>query len=99
MLFVLLHNHYIQQLVLDIVNPDARNHLRAATAEERIISVLAAFPEYYKRYKSELAAELFITEFNRRVFVSLCEIINDCKEINSTAFGGDYTGEQGTGQI
>lgn len=73
------------------VNPDARNHLRAATAEERIISVLAAFPEYYKRYKSELAAELFITEFNRRVFVSLCEIINDCKEINSTAFGGDYT--------
>lgn len=73
------------------VNPEARNHLRAATAEERIISVLAAYPELYRKYDSQLTAELFITDFNRRVFISLCEIINDCKEITSTAFGGDYT--------
>lgn len=59
----------------DRINPQRMTNLRAARAEEDLISVLLAFPEKAEKIASLIAPEDFVTDFNRRVFMALLEQI------------------------
>lgn len=59
----------------DRINPQRMTHLRAARAEEDIISVLLAFPEKAEKIAQQLPPEEFVTDFNRRVYLALLEQI------------------------
>lgn len=59
----------------DRINPQRMTHLRAARAEEDLISVLLAFPEKAEKISSRIAPEEFVTDFNRRVYLALLEQI------------------------
>ena len=50
-------------------------HLRAARAEEDLISVLLAFPEKAEKVAAQVSPEAFVTDFNRRVYLALLEQI------------------------
>ncbi len=59
----------------DKVNPQRPRHLKAAKAEEDLLSVLINMPEKAPRITSQISEEDFVTDFNRRVFISLKEKI------------------------
>ncbi len=59
----------------DRINPQRMTHLRAARAEEDLISVLLAFPEKAEKVAKAVAPEEFVTDFNRRVYLALLEQI------------------------
>lgn len=65
----------------DKVNPQRPRHLKAAKAEEDLLSVLINMPEKSPRITSQISEEDFVTDFNRRVFIALKEKI----EQNPTA--------------
>ena len=65
----------------DKVNPQRPRHLKAAKAEEDLLSVLINMPEKAPRVTSQISEEDFVTDFNRRVFIALKEKI----EQNPTA--------------
>ena len=59
----------------DKVNPQRPRHLKAAKAEEDLLSVLINMPEKAPRVTSQISEEDFVTDFNRRVFIALKEKI------------------------
>ena len=59
----------------DKVNPQRPRHLKAAKAEEDLLSVLINMPEKATRITSQISEEDFVTDFNRRVFIALKEKI------------------------
>ncbi len=59
----------------DKINPQRMTHLKAARAEEDLISVLLAFPEKAEKLSALISPEDFVTDFNRRVFLALLEQI------------------------
>lgn len=59
----------------DKINPQRMTHLKAARAEEDLISVLLAFPEKADKVEEQIAPEDFVTDFNRRVYMALLEQI------------------------
>ena len=59
----------------DKINPQRMTHLKAARAEEDIISVLLAFPDRAEKIAAAVSPEDFVTDFNRRVFMALLEQI------------------------
>ena len=61
----------------DKINPQKRQNLRGSKLEEDIITILLNFPEYLSFIEENLGAEDFITDFNRKIFLLLCEKIRD----------------------
>lgn len=59
----------------DKINPQRMTHLKAARAEEDILSVLLAFPEKAEKIAAQISPEEFVTDFNRRVYMALLEQI------------------------
>ena len=60
----------------DRVNRDYAKNVKAAHAEETVLGLMLLFPEYTEKVrngKTELTADDFVTEFNRRVFGRLLE--------------------------
>lgn len=60
----------------DKINLEAASKLRETTIEKRILSMLMLYPEYFDTV-DKLNEELFVTEFNRRLFVNLKNIYID----------------------
>ena len=60
----------------DRVNRDYAKNVKAAHAEETVLGLMLLFPEYTEKVrngKTELTADDFVTEFNKRVFNRLLE--------------------------
>ena len=53
------------------VNTQRAKALRAAKAEEILIASFMSDPELYRKLESKLTPELFVTDFNRRVFSAI----------------------------
>ena len=71
----------------DKVNPQKKKHLRAANAEETLISSLIRNPDFYKKIEEEISADDFITDFNRKLFVILSERISEGLNVDLISFG------------
>lgn len=59
----------------DKINPKRPKYLKAAKAEEDLLSVLINLPEKAEKITSQITEEDFVTDFNRRVFIALKEKI------------------------
>ena len=59
----------------DRINPQRPRYLKAAKAEEDLLSVLINMPEKAEKITSRISEEDFVTDFNRRVFIALKEKI------------------------
>ncbi len=67
----------------DRVNPDALKNVKAAYAEEAIIGILLLFPEYIDMViqgKIILSSDMFVTDFNKRVFETVIKCAQDASE-------------------
>ena len=61
----------------DKINPQRMTNLKAARAEEDILSVLLAFPDKAQIISEQVSPEDFVTDFNRRVYMALLEQIRN----------------------
>lgn len=76
------------------VNPQRTKFLRAAKAEEILIATLMNNPDLYKRLKSNLNSDIFITDFNKRVFEAILGRIKDGKPVSLSYISSDFTSEE-----
>lgn len=75
----------------DKVNPEKKNNLRAARAEEEILRWLFAYPKAYDTVKGELTDSSFVTEFNRRIFDCIVSVVSDERTPAISDFNVDFT--------
>ncbi|MPN29845.1 hypothetical protein SDC9_177298 [bioreactor metagenome] len=78
----------------DKVNPDRKNHMRAAAAEEKLIINLLSNPDFYKSIKTMIMPEDFMTLFNRRVFTALVDRIENDIEIDIGCFNEKFNTDE-----
>ena len=76
------------------INPQRRDNLHAAKAEETLISILMNMPSVYKSIKEKISADDFVTEFNSRVFGVICQRINEDKPVDLTFLGSYFNDEE-----
>lgn len=71
----------------DKVNPQKGKYLKAAKAEEMLLSSLMRNQDYWVKLKDSISAEDFVTDFNRRVFIKISERLNSGQsaDFNSVA--------------
>lgn len=68
----------------DKVNPEKKQNLRAARAEEAILGVMIDYPETSAYIVAKLLPEKFITAFNRRVYCIIMGKMKDGKVVSLT---------------
>ncbi len=73
------------------VNPEKRFNKKAAAAEETIISVLFAHPDFFGRVEEALLPEMFITSINRRIYGDIYDALKQEKDLDISLFGQSYT--------
>ena len=76
------------------VNTQRSKALRAAKAEEILIASFMSDPELYRKLESKLTPELFVTDFNRRVFSAISERIKDGRPVGLSFFASEFTLEE-----
>lgn len=76
------------------VNTQRSKALRAAKAEEILIASFMSDPELYRKLESKLSPELFVTDFNRRVFSAISERIKDGRPVGLSFFASEFTPEE-----
>lgn len=78
----------------DTINPDKAKHFRAAKAEEILLSSLMINPDFYRKIKSDLSEDLFVTDFNKRVYKALSSRLDDGRSIELSMFCAEFTPEE-----
>lgn len=78
----------------DQMNPEKRMNLRAAGAEEALLSLMILNPDCAKDVAGNVGPELFVTSFNRRVFEILRTRVNDNQEITMSDISGQFSPEE-----
>ncbi len=63
--------------ISDRINTQASRNLRAVTAEENLIGILAAFPEMIKKTEKNISPDDFVTSLDRDIYARLIEIVSD----------------------
>ena len=78
----------------DTINPQRAEHLRCAKAEEGLIALLLLNPDYYSYVEQRLKPEDFVTDFNRRVYITAAGLIINKKNLDLTGFSNSFTPEE-----
>ena len=81
----------------DRVNPEAAQHPRAAAAEEAVIGLLLIYEEYRNAIQSgiiELREEHFVTDFYRRVFLSVMRRHATEEGLSVALMGAEFTPDE-----
>lgn len=76
------------------VNPEREKHLRAAKAEETLLASLMNNPDFFEKLGSRLNEDIFITEFNRRIYKALSERISEDRSIKLSFLNSDFSVEE-----
>ena len=80
--------------VKDRVNPEKKDHLRAAAAEEGLIAHLFSHPDAAEKLRGKVPPEKFCTAFNRRVYGLLLEKIGKDRVLTLSDLSHDLTVEE-----
>lgn len=78
----------------DEINPQRKDNVRAARAEDILLSSLINNPEFYFKIKDKISESTFITDFNRRVFAILSRRIEENASIDLSVVSADFTPEE-----
>ena len=81
----------------DKINKDKHKNLRAACAEEFILSYIINNPDVTNNIFSKINEDMFVTELNRKIFLSVKSLIeqNNVVDINSISKNGFSLEETG----
>ena len=90
--FSQLKNEIIQ--TKDAVNPQRPDNLKAAKAEELLISSLINNPDFLKKIDGKVSNDDFVTEFNRRVFEKISERISNGLPIDAMFLSSDFSPQE-----
>lgn len=83
-----------KSVVTDRINPEKSANLKEALAEERLIAFLFRNPDHLPYILSRISAEDFVTDFNKRVFTSILEIIKAGGELVFSVLVPGFTQEE-----
>lgn len=75
----------------DEVNPDKPKHLLAAKAEETLIATIMLNPDFYPKIKDKVTADIFVTEFNARVYEEIAQRLDEGKSIELSMFASKFS--------
>ena len=78
----------------DDVNPQRKYHVKAARAEDILLATLFNNPDFYQSVGSKLSPEIFITDFNRKVYQALSKRLDESRSIDLSVFTGDFLPEE-----
>ena len=71
-----------------------RMHLRAAGAEETLLSLMMYNPDFWKEVESRLSAEDFSTDLNRRIFDRMGEILRRGGSFDLSLMGETFSPDE-----
>ena len=75
-------------------NPQKAGNLRAAKAEERLITSLMKNPAFYKDIKDKFTPDDFITDFNKRVITHLIYLIENNYATTPAMFASEFSADE-----
>lgn len=75
-------------------NPERAKNIRAAKAEETLISSFMRNPDFYKKLKDRLSADVFVTAFNRRLYQCLVEKLEAGVDAELSQFAQHFSPEE-----
>lgn len=78
----------------DEINPQKAQFKLAAKAEETVISVLVRHPDMLEAAKTKLDPSDFLTDFNRRLFERVVEILETGREFDLVLLGADFSPDE-----
>lgn len=78
----------------DTVNPQRRDNLRVANAEEGLIAYVINHPDAAKTILNQLGADRFVTDFNRRVYQSVTARILEGRGCSLTDLSQDFSADE-----
>ncbi len=76
----------------DRINPERTANLRAAVAEETVLNIFMLHPSLL--YEFDIGEDDFVTEFNRRIYIRIKEIVDNAMIPDITLFSGSFTPDE-----
>ena len=80
--------------ILDKLNSQRKMYFAASKAEEMLIALLMANPEFIKSVDERISADDFVTDFNRRIFKAVTERLREGKSPEISFLAGDLTDDE-----
>ncbi len=74
----------------DELNPEASKYPRETKAEEFIILYIIKNPDKLEQVLDKISADDFITPFNKKVFVSICNAVSQHEVFSLSYLSGEY---------
>lgn len=78
----------------DNINPQAAHNKKEAKAEETIICYLLKNPEKSKEIGNEAPVEIFVTDFNKKVYQALLKIAAECEFFSLSLLNNEFSTEE-----
>ncbi len=78
----------------DRLNKEKHFNLRAANAEEAILSLMVSHPDAASVIAARLSPELFVTGFHRRIYEVLKKRVENGLEITAADLSGDFSEDE-----
>ena len=78
----------------DEINPERSKHIKAAKAEETLIATIMLNPDFYFKVKARVTDDIFVTEFNRRVWNIISDRLENGREIDLLLLSLEFTPEE-----
>lgn len=75
----------------DEINPESVSHRREANAEEEIIRYLLRYPEKAESISRKAPPEIFITDFNKKVYSALCRIMRETEHFTLSMLADEFS--------
>ena len=83
-----------QEDILDKLNVQRKNFYRAAKAEEMLIAIIMANPEFLKDIDEKITSEDFVTDFNGRIYRTVTDRLRQGKSAEISFLYGDLTEDE-----
>ncbi len=80
--------------ILDKLNPQRKKFFRAAKAEEMLIALVMANPEFLKGIDEKLKSDDYVTDFNRRIYISVTNRLRQGKSAEISFLYGELTEDE-----
>lgn len=83
-----------QEDVLDKLNPQRKSFFRGAKAEEMLIAIVMANPEFLKNIDEKISSEDFVTDFNSRIYKTVTDRLRQGKSAEISFLYGELTEDE-----
>lgn len=76
------------------INPEKSRNIKAANAEEAILSILMNHSDVAETFCRQISPSLFLTDFNRNLYQLFCDRIQNGKLIDSVHLESEFSKEE-----